>query len=261
MRTASRVAQICVLVVLGWFLALPSVESAEIRVLAASSLTESLRAIGAKYESAQAHRDKIILNLGASSTLARQIEEGAPADIFFSADESKMDALEKKGLIVKASRKSFLSNQLVIVVAAENDASINSPEDLASREVKRIALGDPKTVPIGVYARAYLEKLGLWKKIQAKIVITENVRAALAAVEAGNAGAAIVYKTDAAISRKVKIGYAVPPEEGPRISYPVALVKAEGNRAPAEQFLQYLSSSEALKVFARYGFLMNEHPR
>src|SRR6185436_13035778 len=124
-----------------------------INVFAAASLTDSLKEIATAYE--KQSRDKVAFNFGASSTLARQIEEGAPADIFFSADEAKMDGLEKKGLIVKESRKSRLSNSLVIVVASEKGAAIHSPKDLATEKVKRLALAETKTVPAGIYAREY----------------------------------------------------------------------------------------------------------
>jgi molybdate transport system substrate-binding protein len=234
----------------------PAAGAAEIKVFAASSLTDSMRDIARNYQTAQGV--KIVLNLGASSTLARQIEEGAPADLFLSADEAKMDALDKKKLIVRESRKSLLSNQLVIVVPSEQGAAIRSPQDLADGKITRIALGDPKAAPIGIYAREYLEKLGLWETIRPKVVITENVRAALAAVEAGNAEASIVYKTDAAVSRKVKVAFEVPVAEGPRISYPFAVVTASETRAAAEKFLAYLDSMEARTVFRKYGFIVKD---
>src|SRR5690349_19157390 len=142
--------------------------AAEIRVFAAASLTDSLKEIASAYE--KRNGDKVVFNFGASSTLARQIQEGAPADIFFSADEAKMDGLESKGLIEKGSRKDRLSNRLVIIVAADNGATLNSPKDLTTSNIKRVALGDPRAVPIGVYAREYLEKLKLWDAIKPKVV-------------------------------------------------------------------------------------------
>src|SRR6266705_2443115 len=200
-----------------------STHATEITVFAAASLTDSLKQIASDYEKQSGN--KIIFNFGASSTLARQIEEGAPADIFFSADEAKMDGLEKKGLILKETRKSRLSNSLVIVVAAERGAVIKSAEDLATDKVKRLALAEPKTVSEGIYAKEYLQKQNLWSAVESKVVPTENVRAALAAVEAGNAEAGIVYKTDAAISKRVKIVYEVPASDSTVISYPMAVLK------------------------------------
>ena len=224
-----------------------SLPAASINVFAAASLTASLKEIATAYEKQSG--DKIVFNLGASSMLARQIEEGAPADIFFSADEEKMDRLAAKGLIVMETRRSRLSNSLVIVVAAQDGALVRSAKDLAGPQIKRVALGDPKAVPIGVYARQYLEKLGLWPAVKPKVVATENVRAALAAVEAGNADASIVYKTDAAISKKVKVAVEVPPADGPKISYPMALVTGAKEPAAARKFLDGLGSPEAGQVF------------
>jgi molybdate transport system substrate-binding protein len=230
--------------------------AAQVRVFAAASLTDSLKEIASAYEKGSG--DKIVFNFGASSTLARQIQEGAPADIFFSADEAKMDGLEAKGLIENGTRKDRLSNSLVIVVSAENGAAINSPQDLANPSIKRVALGDPRAVPIGVYAREYLEKLKLWDAVRPKVVATENVRAALAAVEAGNADASIVYKTDAAISKKVKVAFEVPLEEGPKIKYPMAMLKDAKEPQTAKKFLEHLSSELAGEVFKKFGFIVME---
>jgi molybdate transport system substrate-binding protein len=231
-----------------------SVKAADVKVFAAASLTDSVKEIAAAYQASSG--DRIVFNLGASSTLARQIKEGAPADIFFSADEAKMDALEAKGLLAKGTRTSRLSNSLVIVVASENGAAIRSPQDLASPKVKRLALGDPRAVPIGVYAKQYLEGLNLWTDIAPKVVATENIRAALAAVEAGNADASIVYKTDAAISKKVKVVFEVPAGDSPKISYPVALMKDAPAPAAARRFLDCLNSEEAGRIFVKYRFIV-----
>jgi len=236
-----------------------SSQAAEVRVFAAASLTDSLKEVAAGY--AKKSSDRIVFNFGASSTLARQIEDGAPADIFFSADEAKMDRLAAKGLIDKSTRKSGLSNSLVIVVAADNGASVASARDLTNAAIRRVALGDPKAVPIGIYAREYLERLKLWADVAPKVVATENVRAALAAVEAGNADASIVYKTDAAISKKVKIAYEVPPDKSPNISYPVALVNDAPTPQAARRFLEYLDSGEAERIFSRYGFVLTDQAR
>jgi molybdate transport system substrate-binding protein len=232
----------------------PHLPAAEISVFAAASLTEALREIAAGYQKQTGNR--ILFNFAGSSTLARQIEEGAPADLFFSADEAQMNRLEKKGAIVAQSRKDLLSNSLVIVVAARNGARIHSPTDLTNPGVRRITLGDPKAVPIGVYARRYLDKLGLWEALAPKVVATENVRGALAAVEAGNAEASIVYRTDALVSKKVVIAYSVPLSESPKISYPVALVRGAEAPEAAQQFLGYLSSPSAATVFEKQGFVV-----
>jgi molybdate transport system substrate-binding protein len=230
------------------------VPAAEVTVFAAASLTDSLQDIASTYEKQSG--DKIIFNFAASSLLARQIAEGAPADIFFSAEEAKMDALERQRLIATDTRKSRLSNTLVIVVASDGALKILSPAVLASPSITRIALADPKSVPAGIYAKEFLEKQKLWTTIKAKVVPTENVRAALAAVESGNVEAGIVYKTDAAISRRVKVAYEVPASEGPAISYPVAVVKGSSHIDAARKFVEYLDSTNAARVFQTYGFLV-----
>lgn len=229
-----------------------SARGEEVVVFAAASLTDALKEMAPAYEKASGNR--LVFNLGASSMLARQIREGAPADVFLSADEAQMDGLEKAGLLVPGSRRSLLSNTLVIVVASEGGPKIASPKDLQS--VKTLALAEPKIVPAGVYAKQYLETLGLWDALAAKVVPTENVRACLAAVESGNADAGIVYRTDALISKKVRIAFDVPVEEGPRISYPVAIVKDSPHATAARRLAGYIASDPAREVFVRYGFIV-----
>ena len=166
----------------------------EVHVLAAASLSDALQAIAAPWQAATGNT--IVLNLGASNDLARQIRAGAPADVFFSADEAQMDGLQRDGLVRAADRVDLLSNTLVVVVPVAGSRRISAPADLAS--VKRLALADPQAVPAGVYARRWLESLGLWARVEGQVIPTLNVRAALSAVESENAEAGIVYKTDAA---------------------------------------------------------------
>jgi len=227
-----------------------SASAAELTVFAAASLSDALKEISSAYEKSTG--DHVSFNFAASSTLARQIQEGARADLFFSADEEKMDQLEAKNLIQKQSRRSVLSNSLVIAVPSES--SLKNAVDL--RQARRIALAEPNSVPAGIYARKYLEQEHLWTDLKDKIVPTENVRAALAAVESGNADAAIVYKTDAAISKKVKIGYEVPASAGPRISYPLAVLAESRNPAAAEKLWEYLQTPVAAKTFEKFGFII-----
>ena len=227
--------------------------AAELNVFAAASLSDALTEIARTYEATSG--DKLRLNLAASSLLARQIKEGAPADLFFSADEARMDDLAQSGLIATDTRRSLFSNTLVIVVSLENGAAVATPRDLANNVISRIALAEPHTVPAGVYAKDYLQRIDLWKNVSSKIIATENVRACLAAVESGNVDAGIVYKTDALISRKVKIAVEIPADEGPKISYPLAVVKDSKNREAALKFAAYLASPEARAVFAKHGFL------
>jgi len=227
--------------------------AAELNVFAAASLSDALKEIAKAYEPASG--DKLRFNLAASSALALQIKQGAHADVFFSADEAKMDDLAKSGLIAADTRRSLLSNTLVIVVNADGGAAISTPDDLAKAGIGRIALAEPQTVPAGIYAKEWLTTKGLWKKIIDRVIPTENVRACLAAVEAGNADAGIVYKTDALISKKVKIAHEVAVADGPKISYPLAVVKDSKQSDAARKFTTYLAGPEARAVFAKFGFL------
>lgn len=228
--------------------------ASDIKVFAAASLTDALKELAPVYEGNSG--DKLIFNFAGSSALARQIQEGAPADVFLSADQIQMDVLAKNSLIDPSTRTDLLSNLLVIVVPLDGPASL-TPNALTGPTVKRIALADPRSVPAGVYAREYLSKLGLWSAIEPKVVPTENVRAALAAVESGNVEAGMVYKTDASLSKKVKIAYEVPRGEGPKITYPVALITGTPNTVAAKNFLVYLQSSQAAAVFQKDGFLIS----
>jgi molybdate transport system substrate-binding protein len=227
-------------------------QAVDIQVAAAASLTDALKEIGSKYEALTG--DRPVFNLGASSTLARQIEEGAPADVFFSADEAKMDALAKKNLVVTETRRALLHNSLVVVVLADSALKIDAPAALAGENIKRLALGETQTVPVGVYAREFLTRLGLWEKVQARVLPCDNVRAALAAVESGNAEAGIVYKTDAAISKKVRVAYEVPAAQSPVVTYPAALMKEAKQPEAAKRFLEYLGSDAGRQVFEKFGF-------
>jgi len=217
--------------------------AATIRVSAAASLMDALGEIARSYK-----KDAIVFNFGASSLLARQIIEGAPADVFISADEIQMDRLQQRGLI--ASRKNILSNTLVIVVPADSRIAIRSPNDLVA--IRRIALAQPDSVPAGVYAKEWLTRAGIWERVAPNVIPTENVRSALAAVESGNVDAGVVYATDT--SRKVRIAYRV--TNGPTIAYPAAVLTQARDRAAAQRFLDYLQSDPARQVFRRYGFLL-----
>ena len=227
----------------------------EITVFAAASLSDALGELAATYR--QATGDTVRLNLGASSTLARQIREGAPADLFFPADEAKMDELARAGLIDAATRRSLLSNVLVVVVATDSPLHLASARDLAAAGVRRLAVAEPETVPAGIYAREYLEKAGLWETLAPKIVPAENVRAVLATVASGDADAGFVYRTDALASQTVRVAWVVPRDDGPRISYPLAVVGGAKNPGGARRLLAWLASPAARPVFAKYGFIVD----
>ncbi|HEV3100443.1 MAG TPA: molybdate ABC transporter substrate-binding protein [Candidatus Udaeobacter sp.] len=234
-------------------LALHNANGAEVNVYAAASLTDVMKEIAANYEKQTG--DKIVFNFAASSLLSRQITERAPADIFVSADEAKMDDLQKAGLIVTETRRDLLSNALVIIAPNDSKLTIESPEELTSK-VQKIAIADPRAVPAGIYTKEYLSGLGLWDKLESKMVPSQNVRAALAAVESGNVDVGFVYKTDANISKRVEIAFSVPVEQGPAIRYPIAVIKEARNKTAAKAFLVYLESENARKLFERYGFIV-----
>ena len=243
-----------ILALLGSVFMAASISAAELTVHAAASLSDAMKEIGTAYEKESG--DKLQFNFGASSLLARQIEEGVPADLFFSADEAKMDELEKKNLLLPGTRRTLLSNLLVIVVPTDARLTPRSALDLAKPEFKRLALAEPRTVPAGIYAREYLQKLGIWDSVKEKVLLTENVRAALATVESGNADAGIVYKTDSMISKKVKIAVEIPATEGPTIAYPVAVLKSSGDPERAKKFADYLTSPAARSVFEKFRFIV-----
>jgi molybdate transport system substrate-binding protein len=230
-----------------------SLKADDLTVFAAASLTDALKEIGPAYEKASG--DKIAFNFAASGTLELQIRHGAFADIFFSADEEKMNDLDKDGLLEPGTRRDLLGNTLVIIVPADSSLALTSAAGLADPKVKKIALGQGKVVPAGIYAEQYLTKIGIWDQVQPRVIPQESVRAALAAVETGNVDAGIVYKTDALHSKKVRIAFEVPAAEGPSIVYPAALVKGSKHADAAKKFLDYLGSPDALAVFARYGFI------
>jgi molybdate transport system substrate-binding protein len=225
----------------------------DILVSAAASLTDVLKEISAAYQAKSKHTVKF--NFGPSSGLARQIEEGAPADIFFSADLPQMDTLDKNGRLEPGTRKNLLSNRLVIIVPGDSKLAISSPKDLLKAEIKRIALAEPSTVPVGVYSSKYLTDEGLWNQLKSKVVPVQDVRATLAAVESGNVEAGFVYKTDAAVSKKVKIVHEVPVDKGPKITYPVAIVRESKHKDAARDFLSYIQGPAAKNVFKKHGFV------
>ena len=161
-----------------FFLLATGLRAVDIHVAAAASLTDALKEIGTAYTAATG--DRPVCNVGASSTLARQIEEGAPVDVCFSADEAKMDALQAKNLIVANSRRALLNNSLVVVVLKDSPLKIDAPAALATGAIKRLAIGEPQTVPAGIYAREFLTRVSLWEKVQPKTLPCDNVRAALA---------------------------------------------------------------------------------
>lgn len=222
-------------------------QAAEVRVFAAASLRDAMRDVAAAWP---AQGDEIVFNFAGSNVLALQIEAGAPADVFFAADAARMDSLEVQGLVADGTRTDVLANRLVVVVPASRPVELRAPQDLAG--VRRLALGETRSVPAGVYARQYLEAAGLWEMLRERVVPTENVRAALAAVESGNVDAGIVYATDARISKRVRVACDI--VDGPRIVYPVAVLARAREPQAARRFVAFLTTDRARAVFESHGF-------
>ena len=223
-----------------------------ITVSAAVSLTDALTAVAEEY--AKSGGGPVRFNYGASSVLARQILNGAPADVFISADEAQMDLVDRAHLLKDGSRFDLLTNQLAVVVPSDRPRTFGSIRDLLDPAFRRIAVGDPAAVPAGVYARQYLEREGIWAQLEPRIVPSGTVRAALNAVEAGAADAAIVYRTDARTATRATTAFVVPLEKGPHIVYPAAIVR--GSRSPTEaaRLLDFLRSAAAAGIVQRFGF-------
>jgi len=229
-----------------------------VTVFAASSLTDVLKQVGEQF-AAEGHPAPVF-NFAASSELARQIEQGAGADVFVSADEAWMDYVADKNLIDDGSRKTLLTNTLVLVTPSDKPITIElSPSvDLAAAlNGGKLAMGNPDSVPAGKYGKEALEKLGAWAGVEASVVRAENVRSALRFVEAGEAAAGIVYGTDAkAAGAKVAIAGTFPADSHTPITYPAAIIAGK-ETGSAEAFLQFLSSPKAAETFRAAGFGLN----
>jgi molybdate transport system substrate-binding protein len=239
--------------VLALLLPLPgAAQSQGLTVFAAASLTDSLKQAADAYKARTGAA--VTLSFGASSTLARQIEQGAAADMFFSADTEWMDYLEKAGQIAPGSRKDLLGNALVLVAASDAGPAprIAPGFDLAGAlGNSKLAMADPASVPAGKYGKAALTALGVWDKVAPKVVQAENVRVALEYVARGEAPFGIVYATDAKVA-PVRIVGTFPKDSHPQIIYPVALTKSGSPAAKA--FLTFLQGREARAIFVKAGF-------
>jgi molybdate transport system substrate-binding protein len=223
-------------------------------ISAAASLKEVLVEIQPLYQQSQPNVN-ISYNFGSSGTLQQQIEQGAPTDIFISADKKQVDTLEQKGLLVTGSRNIIAKNRLVLIVP-KNAVGINSFYSLKDAKVKKIAIGEPRSVPAGQYAQQVLEKLKIWTEVKSKLVFANNVRQVLASVESGNADTGLVYATDAKISNRVKVVVTADEKYHSPIIYPLAVVKRSKNVNAAKEFSQFLSSNQAKAVFKKYGFIL-----
>ncbi len=194
----------------------------------------------------------ITYNFAASGTLQRQIEEGAPVDIFISAGQSQMDALSEKDLMIESTRRDLLGNDLVLI--AGSHSKISGFGDLIDHRVTKISIGTPESVPAGKYAKEVLTTLNIYNRIQPKLVLAKDVRQVLTYVETGNVDAGLVYRSDATISDDVKIVAVAPPNSHKSIVYPMAIVKSTKHFKQAEKFAAYLAGKEAAGIFIEKGF-------
>ncbi len=237
-------------------IAAPVRADAPVTVFAAASLKNALDAVAADWTTSTGKDARI--SYEGSSVLAKQIEQGAPANVFISADADWMDYLDKRKLVQPGTRKTLLGNHLVLIAPADSKVSLDIKPgfDLAGAlKGGRLAMADTKGVPAGKYGKAALEKLGVWKGVEGQVAQAENVRAALAFVARGETPLGIVYQTDAAVEPKVKIVATFPDDTHAPIVYPAALIAGRGS-ADASAFLAYLSSPAASAIFAKYGFVI-----
>jgi molybdate transport system substrate-binding protein len=244
---------VCVAVLAGvLFATQPPPPSSPLVVSAAISLTDALREIERAYVAAGG--DPVRFNFAGSNVLARQIANGAPADIFISADLVQMRYVERAGAVDRF-HYPLLKNTLAVVVPVGRSLPGTTAAVLADPSVRRIAIADPAAVPAGFYARKFLQHEGQWERLQPKLVPLANVRAALAAVESGGVNAGIVYESDTAMSNKVSIAFRVPEQMTGPIIYPIALVKRTRNAAEAQRFIAYLRfNDKAHQIFRRHRF-------
>lgn len=226
----------------------------QLTISAAASLTDSLQEIQKLYE-AENTSVKLTFNFGSSGALQKQIEQGAPADLFLSAGSKQMKELVDRQLIEPAKQKNLLSNELVVIVpAAKTSSALTGLQDLANPTVTKLSVADPETVPAGSYAKESLSYYQLWPALQSKLVPAKDVRQVLTYVESGNVDAGIVYKTDALTSSKVKTAFTVSSQSHKPIEYPAGIVKATKHPKEAEAFYQFLQEKRSGEIFVKYGF-------
>ena len=224
----------------------------ELSVFAAISLTDALGEIGTAFTAETGV--KVYYNFEASTTLQRQLEKGASADVFISASPRQVIALETNGLLEVESRHDLLTNRLVLVSDETARISVKTLDSLDTPEISRIAIGHPNIVPAGTYAKEALTHFGLWETLQPKLIFGMDVRATLAYVTAGNVDIAIVYKTDTTLTEDMKVLYELPLQAYTPIIYPAVVMKDSLRKQEARRFIRYLQSMQSGEVFKKHGF-------
>ena len=228
-------------------------KTTELHVSAAASLTNAMNELAELYAKDNPNV-KIIFNFGSSGALQQAIENGGETDLFYSAAQKQMNALEEKGELAEGTRRDLLENAVVLIVPNDSSKGIMSYEDAATDKVGKIALGEPKGVPVGQYSEEIFSALNILDAVKSKAVYGSDVRQVLAWTESGEVDCGVVYATDAAISDKVKVVCAAPEGTHKPVIYPAAVIKSSKNLDAAKKFLDFTGSDAAAKVFEKYGF-------
>jgi molybdate transport system substrate-binding protein len=224
-----------------------------ILVAAATSLQPALQEITAIYT--ETNPDRVVkYNFAASGILAQQIQQGAPVDVFIAAADRQMNALQKQGLLASGTAKTLLTNQLVLITPKQSRLILTNFQQLTNSNIKRIAIGEPRTVPAGQYATEVFKNLGIWERVKSKLLLGNNVKSVLTTVETGNVDAGIVYITDAKNSPKVKIVATADRNLHSPIRYPIAILKSSKSPTESRNFVDFLNSKSAIAIFEKYGF-------
>ena len=232
-------------------------KTVEINVSAAASLKDALEKINENYK--QATGTTVVLSLGGSGSLSKQIKEGAPTDLFISASNKAMNELVENGTVEKESVSVILKNSLVLVVPKDNAAKIEKVEDLANLDEKsKLAIGETETVPAGQYAKESLTNLKLWDKVESHVVYAKDVRQVRSYVEGGEAVAGFIYSSDAAGDDKIKVVQTMDESTHKKIVYPSAVIKGAANAEAAKEYEAFLKTDASMKIFEEFGFKMAE---
>jgi molybdate transport system substrate-binding protein len=224
-----------------------------ITVSAAASLTEAFTDMESKFETENPDID-VNFNFGSSGNLRKQIEGGAPADVFASADQKNMDTLANETFIDNSSRENFAKNSLVLIVPANSTFNITGVKDLTNPEVEKIGIGNPDTVPVGNYTRTAMTEAGLWSQIENKGVLAEDVKQVLTYVERGEVDAGFVYMSDAMTAQPGTIKIVTNVSVSTPVNYPIAIVSASENKEDAQKFVDFVTGEEGQKTLEKYGF-------
>ncbi|MEM7725537.1 MAG: molybdate ABC transporter substrate-binding protein [Cyanobacteria bacterium P01_A01_bin.45] len=225
----------------------------ELTVSVAASMQDAIKEVGKAYEQKNI-KVKITNNFASSGTLTQQIKQGAPVDIFISANKNFMDELDKKSFLLPGTRENLLKNKIVLIIPSESNIANISFQDLRNSNIQRFSIGEPQSVPAGKYAKQVLTSLKIYDQIKPKIVFAKDVRQVLSYVELGNIDAGMVYVTDAKVSQQVKVVDTASENTHEPIVYPVAVIKSTQNPETAKEFIQFLKSNDAKDIFIKYGF-------